>query len=537
MPIRTKVFVIMCTLFALLGAVEFLIQRFIIYPSFLDLERREAGENLQRIFHAVDREIVHLHGLCGDWAQWDDSHAFIDKQSDDFTAKNLNQETLALNRLNLLVFARIDGTVVWRHAFDYSREKPLDFAFLAAGTIAGDHPLLVERTSAELGKVRAGVLDTDFGPLLFSTREILHSDGSGPGNGWLVMGRFLDEAMRKTLSEQTRIAFDIIHPLVGGASPCEVENAQAVQLEDLRYTTARDGAFIKTCAVYQGSAAQPIFGVRYLMPSEVTRKGIASIRYAAALMIASGVVILVILSISLQHVILLPLKRLTEHAVKLQHAHDYSLRLALDRNDEIGALANSLDAMVETINQRTGELKNANQQLLLMSMQDGLTGIANRRAFDLSMHKEYRRAMRSREPLSVILLDVDFFKRFNDAYGHLKGDHCLMAVASTLQQQIHRPADMVARYGGEEFVIVLPNTPPEGAMLLAERARVAVQHLQIDHSVSTISPWVSISLGVVTMVPEVEAGSEGLAAMLDRADQALYQAKQQGRDRVVFASS
>ena len=194
-----------------------------------------------------------------------------------------------------------------------------------------------------------------------------------------------------------------------------------------------------------------------------------------------------------------------------------------------------IDAMVETINQRTEELQNANQQLMLMSMQDGLTGIANRRAFDLNLHKEYRRAMRSQEPLSVILLDVDFFKCFNDTYGHLKGDHCLMAVASCLQQQIHRPADMVARYGGEEFVIVLPNTAAEGALMLAERTRAAVQHLNISHSGSTISPWVSISLGVVTTVPAVEAGMEGLAAMLNQADQAMYLAKQQGRNRVVFA--
>jgi diguanylate cyclase (GGDEF)-like protein len=191
--------------------------------------------------------------------------------------------------------------------------------------------------------------------------------------------------------------------------------------------------------------------------------------------------------------------------------------------------------MVQTINDRTEELKLANEQLIFLSVQDGLTGIANRRMFDSYMRKEWRRAMREQSPLSVVMLDVDFFKGYNDTYGHQQGDRCLVAVATALQQNVRRPADLAARYGGEEFVLVLPNTPAEGAMLLAERVREGVQALKIEHRASTVSPFVSVSLGVVTAVPSVNENGAGLDAFLEAADQGLYLAKHQGRNRAVSA--
>lgn len=143
--------------------------------------------------------------------------------------------------------------------------------------------------------------------------------------------------------------------------------------------------------------------------------------------------------------------------------------------------------------------------------------------------------MREQSPMSVVMLDVDFFKGYNDTYGHQQGDRCLVAVATALQQNVRRPADLAARYGGEEFVLVLPNTPAEGAMLLAERVREGVQALKIEHRASTVSPFVSVSLGVVTAVPSVGENGAGLDAFLEAVDQGLYQAKHQGRNRAVSA--
>jgi diguanylate cyclase (GGDEF)-like protein len=537
MSIRVKVFVIIFVLFALLGGADFLIQRFIIFPSFLELEYREAGENLKRVFYAIDREIVHLDRLCGDWAVWDDSYAFMEEQSEEFIDSNLNEETLKADSFNLLVFCRPDGTVVWSHAADYVNNRQISFQFLTTNTIPLSHSLLAVQAIDEGGRGNSGVLDTEFGPLLFATREILHSDGSGPGKGFLIMGRFLDQPTRDTLKEQTRIPFDIVYPFPKEQDTCgTIDSVGAAHTDRLNYFELKNGQYIKTCAGYNDASGTPLFGVQYLFPREITRKGITSMGYAAALVIFSGAVILIILNVLLQYVVLKPVQRLTEHAARLEQEGDYTVRLNLNRSDEVGRLAHSFDTMVQTISERTAELQLANEQLILLSVQDGLTGIANRRMFDNYIVKEWRRAKREQTPLSVILLDVDFFKNYNDTYGHQQGDRCLVAVAGALQQHVRRPADLAARYGGEEFVMVLPNTHAEGAMLLAERVREAVQALKIEHSGSKASPFVSVSLGVATTVPAVDQEETSMDLFLEQADQGLYMAKDQGRNRAVRAA-
>jgi diguanylate cyclase (GGDEF)-like protein len=138
--------------------------------------------------------------------------------------------------------------------------------------------------------------------------------------------------------------------------------------------------------------------------------------------------------------------------------------------------------------------------------------------------------VRTKTPLSVVLLDVDFFKRFNDCYGHQAGDDCLRRVAAAMSGCVHRPADLVARYGGEEFVCLLPDTPLEGALKLAEEIRQAVLALHIDHAESSVEPFVSVSLGASSKC----AGGDA-AALLRGADEQLYRAKGDGRNRVCGA--
>jgi diguanylate cyclase (GGDEF)-like protein len=176
------------------------------------------------------------------------------------------------------------------------------------------------------------------------------------------------------------------------------------------------------------------------------------------------------------------------------------------------------------------DLAAANRELEKLSRLDGLTGIANRRYFDSYLLTEVRRGARERQPLSLILLDVDHFKAFNDCYGHQVGDDCLRRVAAALSSAGRRPADLPARYGGEEFAIVLPATALEGAVDVAKAVARVIGGLAIPHARSAVDPNVTLSQGIVSLVPEKETSSEDL---IERADQALYQAKQQGRNRYV----
>jgi diguanylate cyclase (GGDEF)-like protein/PAS domain S-box-containing protein len=164
---------------------------------------------------------------------------------------------------------------------------------------------------------------------------------------------------------------------------------------------------------------------------------------------------------------------------------------------------------------------------------DGLTGIANRRHFDVAMEKEHRRAKRSGTPLSLLMIDIDHFKAYNDHYGHQKGDQCLIQVAAALAAMLKRPCDLMARYGGEEFAMILPETYIEQAMLMAETIRARAQELAIPHERSSdASRLVTVSIGVATQKADAPVEIE---ALIGSADRALYQAKRGGRNRIATA--
>ncbi|MCS6958662.1 MAG: diguanylate cyclase [Pseudanabaenaceae cyanobacterium SKYGB_i_bin29] len=185
------------------------------------------------------------------------------------------------------------------------------------------------------------------------------------------------------------------------------------------------------------------------------------------------------------------------------------------------------------IEQQAQELRNANEQLQRLAMIDGLTQVSNRRLFDEKLEQEWRRLSRSESPLSIILCDVDYFKKYNDTYGHLAGDACLKEVAKAIQLAVRRPADVVARYGGEEFAVILPETGAAGALHVAEKILQQVSSLKIPHRTSSVADHVTVSVGIATTIPSMDMQPTQL---LQKADESLYRAKQGGRNRVVHQS-
>ncbi|MEC4805633.1 MAG: diguanylate cyclase [Jaaginema sp. PMC 1079.18] len=175
-------------------------------------------------------------------------------------------------------------------------------------------------------------------------------------------------------------------------------------------------------------------------------------------------------------------------------------------------------------------LSQANQELQRLSTMDGLTQVANRRYFDMCIAQAWQDSQEKQKPLGLILLDVDYFKRYNDTYGHQLGDRCLQIVARTIEQRLKRPGEIVARYGGEEFAILLPNGDTYWALQIAELIRADIQALEIQHEPSEIDEHLTISLGIANAIPSAE---ETMEMMITRADRALYEAKRQGRNRSV----
>lgn len=178
------------------------------------------------------------------------------------------------------------------------------------------------------------------------------------------------------------------------------------------------------------------------------------------------------------------------------------------------------------------QLLQLQKQLEELSYQDGLTGVANRRMFDSRLQMEWSNAQRNRLPLSLILLDIDYFKQYNDHYGHVRGDDCLKSVGQALSGAAVRPRDLLARYGGEEFVLLLPETDAQAAAQVAERCRQLIRGQNIQHAHSQVAPLLTISLGVGTLIP---GPLDQTQAFLERVDRLLYKAKHQGRNQAVLA--
>ncbi|MEN8257398.1 MAG: diguanylate cyclase [Thermodesulfobacteriota bacterium] len=180
-------------------------------------------------------------------------------------------------------------------------------------------------------------------------------------------------------------------------------------------------------------------------------------------------------------------------------------------------------------NALTKELEAANKILQRTALTDGLTGIANRRYFDKFLEKEWRRCRREQHPITLCLADIDFFKAYNDSYGHLLGDDCLQKVATLLATNIKRPADLVSRYGGEEFAIILSETSEVGGCAVAKRVMATLKARNIPHEHSEVSDRITLSFGVAALIPRAGTAVHDLVA---KADKALYEAKNMGRNQI-----
>ena len=214
--------------------------------------------------------------------------------------------------------------------------------------------------------------------------------------------------------------------------------------------------------------------------------------------------------------------------VELLARVQFSLKLKQE-TDARKARESELVELTTLLTETNDKLKTANEQLGKMTMADGLTNLFNRRYFDETLEKEWKRMMRSSQPLSLLMIDIDYFKPYNDTYGHPQGDECLKQVAGVLRSVLKRPGDFVARYGGEEFAVVLPETNVEGATTKAQAMLDAITVLKLPHTASKVADHVTVSIGIAT---QISIAGFAVSELIDCADQALYRSKKEGRNRL-----
>ncbi len=463
----------------------------------------------KQISHVADAIVMHAERLdthAVAEASWTEMHAYLGTRAanadPDFYAEGYSDSvgTWEYNLLGLL-----DRWGTWRH-LDWVNAQTQKLQVAPAKVRQQiTQALELQRFPADHESTLTGsrhifVMSTALQPLLLATRPVLKSTGLGPRHGTVVLGKALDKTFLNELVRNTTLTAQLIPVTPNQRTDLAAKPGQF--LKNVGDIQTVDQQWLASELHLLDGEAQAIYRLRLTAPRLEYRQGRAMLNNLTVILFAVG--------ISLGAVISWLLNRNFRHQQTLQ-ASQAALRLT---NLELEKLANL----------------------------DGLTLLANRRAFENYLQQEWSRALRNQTPLTLILCDIDYFKHFNDSYGHLAGDACLVQIAHRLKCALKRPSDLAARYGGEEFAIILPETTLAGGKIVAQHLLEQIQELKIEHRNPTdqdqvalqksapLDTFVSLSFGVACITPLAQTSSDLLIA---KSDQNLYTAKNLGRNQVV----
>ncbi|MDN3556250.1 GGDEF domain-containing protein [Halomonas maura] len=486
-----------------------LIARYQIAPILLEDESRYASDELDRIERALGNERDHLQSLVEDWAWWDDTYAFVGGTRPEYVDSNLYAGALETLGVQLMAFFTTDGSPYWTAGFD--RQGAFWSCAGQPDACEGSRELtdrLGSRIGQGLDERTHSWLWAGDAPALIALTPILKSQEDAPANGWLAMVMPLSEALVAQLSETTGIELTLHgQPLEGSQADDRLE-----RLSPTRMRVTRD-----LPALPAGQALR----LEATLPRQRYQASLETFRFALVWTAGVLAVTLIVVLLLLERMILRPLRDFARFTQQLE-PHDpgqQTPEALIGRKDEIGILARAFQHLRN---------RHCHQQdlLLQLSQHDALTGLANRRLLDEHLAAALAQAAKGEHGVTLLLVDIDHFKAYNDHFGHPAGDACLKTIAETMRRHFSRPGQLVARTGGEEFTVVLPGAPAEAGPRMAESLRAAVEQLAIPHHPY---PRVTISVGVSHVAPGQALAAESL---IESADAALYAAKRTGRNRV-----
>lgn len=488
-------------------------------PRLAQWETREAHSQVKRVQRALGREFEHLLIYAREWSVWDDTYRFVQDANPEYIEKNLGIENFAAAKVDLLAYLRDDGQIVW------AGFKHRDGVDLETGAKLVEE--LRPRAQAALRDKPglAGILATTRGLMAVAVHHVYTSREQGPPQGIMLAGRLLDSGFMHRLRGQTEldVAIAPLKDLAALTGPTDTAIQLAANGDPLVQVISPSQ--LQLLARFPDLNGQPSLAIRINLSRAVFLQGERIVLYSLLGTAAVFVLTLLVAWLLMRRMVFVPIAALARHTFELRNSGDYTRRFNSPRGDEIGKLARQFDELLIRIEVQAEELKR-------FSFEDALTGLKNRRYFDEQLRSAWLVLQRSGQPLSLLILDVDDFKLYNDHYGHQQGNLALQAVAQATRQVLRRAVDTVARYGGEEFAAILPGTSLADARVLAERVRRAVFMLAMPHEKSRVAEAVSVTVGVAS----IETGS-GMAAeaLIRLADGALYEAKKSGKNTVFIA--
>ena len=364
MTIKSKIMLIIIGVFVFYGTVIYGIQCFIIFPSFLSLEREEAKKDLDRSVEAIQREIHHLDLLCHDWSAWDDTCEFVKHRSEDYIESNLVPATFKANNLNLIYICDIEGKVIWSKIYDLAIQKPIDLEGFPKDAFPETHPLVsLKNTTKPLSEITtAGMMMTPKGPLLIASRPILTSNNEGPIAGVFIMGQFLNDKIINTLVKQTRVNFKVI-PIQADPITQDAKNLVNRIPEKSPCLVEKNDNHLLISTIIPDINDTKSFIIKAQVAKKISANGRIVLKFALISIMVSGFGVLVVMLLLLQRTVLTPIKNLTELILSIGKSGDFSARLSTYRRDETGTLAREFDKMLNQIEEKTVELERMNQLL------------------------------------------------------------------------------------------------------------------------------------------------------------------------------
>ncbi|MBZ0331790.1 diguanylate cyclase [Halomonas sp. ANAO-440] len=494
--------------FALLALI--LVARYQIMPILLEDEEQYASGELDRVERTLGSELNHMRRLVEDWAWWDDTYDFVQGQRPEYTDSNIYESTLETLDLKMMIFLDVRNQPSWVAGYDEDGEftscpdtaPPCDWA-----TTYIDY--LQARLDSEDEASQTWLLAQP-GLAMAAMSGIYQSRETSPSAGWLMMVRPLSAPWLEQLRDTTGI--DLHLTSIAAENEAVHESLERVSATHMAASRAVD--------------AMPddrLVRIDATLPRQRYQASLETFRFA--LYWTSGVLVLTLLVVLwlLESIVLAPLRQFSSYTQRLHLDTTPSPMPAslLKRHDEIGTLAQEFRHLLDHQYQQS-------TLLLELSQHDSLTGLANRRLFDEQLKQTMHQAQTHGTQVATLMIDIDHFKLYNDHYGHLAGDDCLSTLAEFMQGHLASHRFLAARTGGEEFSILMPGTSLNEALDHANELLKAINSLGLPHEYSPTSPYVTVSIGVAARQDNLSTPSDIMRA----ADQAMYQAKAGGRNRV-----
>lgn len=505
----------------------------IVMPKLHELEAQSDHKDLRRILLAIDAKKLQLVTLAYQNAINTGLYEFITKpQGSIFSQGSPNSDYYnevffdssypvdTLINLNVDIVALFDGDkrILQQRVVDDEHgsfsDQPIPLSALL--------PYLVDLSKV---KPRAPIFDSGFvnssdGTLMFAVASVMRSDSNSDASGNLLFATYFNAELLNEIQENAQIPITL-------APVTDADKTQPPAMIESIYRDDND----KLTWLLRDNNGKAIAKLVLSLPQRNFALDLWGLPLAVSFItgMLGSIGVLVLFQRQFVH----PMLTIGEYLRRVRKSNDYTQRLDSKLRNELGELSHDIDALVQHVHVQQQQLQAQTREMQALSFQDGLTGLSNRRRFDQALTDNWARAQRSHTPLSLIMLDVDYFKNYNDHYGHLRGDEALKFLAAIIRRVVVRQSDIAARYGGEEFAILLPDTSEANAQKIAERIQTELAAAALPHNHSAVARIITLSMGIAAITPSPTQSSREL---VHKADSALYAAKGSGRNCIILAS-